>query len=189
MKNDSGVVNNQTNNSKKALIKQLVLSSLFLSSAIVFQLIEIPIYYFLSIDATLGILILSTFFLNNKNVILVTFIAPLATFFGIGGGDIVGFLILETIYLSFIITFVFLSKYNVWFKILLSSIVSFICILIANVILFYPAYYGFNYELLFANGNFLNYFLYVIIFTFVSSISRFIISFFVFFIFKKTLKK
>ncbi len=189
MKNDFNVEEKQANSSKIFLIKQLVLSSLFLSSAIVFQLIEIPIYFFLSIDATLGILILSTFYLKKGNVILITIVTPLATFFGIGGGDIVGFLILETIYLSFIITFLSFSKRNVWIKILLGSIVSFISILIANIIIFYPAYYGFNYELLFGNGDFVIYFSYVLVFTTISSISRFIVSFLIFFIFKKTLKK
>ncbi len=177
--------------SKERATNKIVLTSFFLCITFIVQVIEFPIYYFLSIDATLGILVLSTFFLPNRNVLIVTVFAPLATFFGIGGGDPVGFLILETIYVSFISSFLFQSNFikSVSLKILISNIFSLMILWSLNLILFYPAYFGFDYGSLFAPSNFYSYLRMVTIFTFVSSISRFIFSFLIFLLLKKTLKK
>ena len=174
--------------SKTNKTSQIVISGLFLSLAIIFQLIQIPLYSFLATDLTLGILLISTLFLKTPYYLLIAFITPFFAIFGYIPIDVVGILILESLYFTFLSFYTIFQKKRIrlLFNLLLTSIITIIIVFFLNLLIFYPIYFSFNYSSFFGEQiKFWIYFLSVFAITSLTTIIRVIISTIIFIIFSK----
>ncbi len=145
---------------------QIALTGIFLALSTLFALIQIPIVSFLSLDFSILIILISTNFLKYRNVIIISIFSPLFMML-IRGNDIIGmvFLIVANLFISFIFRLVFskdeeikvfkYSVYSIGLVIFISVVLT-----ILNIILFTPAYYGFDYVAIYEN---INWFFYVLL--------------------------
>ncbi len=145
---------------------QIALTGIFLALSTLFALIQIPIVSFLSLDFSILIILISTNFLKNRNVIIISIFSPLFMMF-FRGDDIIGviFLIVTNLFISFIFKLIFYEKkeikvfkyfaYSIGLVVFISMVLTFL-----NIILFTPAYYGFDYGAVYEN---INWFFYVLL--------------------------
>ena len=172
-------------------IEQITKTALFLSLAAIFQIIQIPLYSFLATDITLGILLISTLYLKPKYYYIVVLIAPFFSFFSYIPIDIIGILILEVVYITFIFTYTKLKEkeFGEVKTFFISSLVTILFLLIANLLIFYPFYFSFNYSYIFSSYEiFSKYLLIVFAITLFTTLIRIILSIIVFKTFDKIFK-
>ena len=170
-------------NNYNVQLRQLILAGMFMAFAAFFIIWQIPLYNFLAIDFSLAFLFLSTEYLSKPKVFLITFFIPFFALLSYFPTDIMGVLILEVIFNgSLYFYFIFKTTPKI-IRIFLQLFSLLIIVFLFNLLLAYPYYYGFNYEIVF-QWNFIEF---VILLTTVSTVMRWTLNYLLFLPLRKNL--
>ncbi len=147
--------------------KKIILASSFFAFCCIAVLLQIPVYSFLTIEFSLVFLLIANRFVGFKYSILIAILYPWFAMVSYIPADIVGVstLIVLNLLVIFFDTFFIQNKKlmkNNYIKIFLSIFLISVIMTFLNLILFIPAYYGFDYSLITQDGI-LWYTLYIII--------------------------
>ncbi len=136
---------------------QIALTGMFLALTTLFEIIQIPVVSFLNLDFSILIILISISFLEFKYVSIVSIFSPLFLLL-FRTGDVVGvsFLIVANLLVSFSFWLTINKRKEITipgyltYSLLLVIVISFILTFL-NIVIFTPAYYGFDYSVVFEN--------------------------------------
>ncbi len=143
---------------------------------------QIPVYNFIAIDFSLAFLFLSTKYLSKPKVFIITLFVPFFAFLSYFPTDIMGVLILEVIF-NFSLVFYYLYRNIRFINFVLQLLSTLIVVFLFNLLIAYPYYYGFDYELVF-QWSFVEF---VLILTTISTSLRWTLNYFLFLLLRKNL--
>ena len=134
-------------------LKKLSLASMFFALCSVLVIFQIPVYSFLNLDFSLFALIIAVRFVGYRIAILIAIAFPWFAMLSYLPADFIACLILITLNLStlfFDYLFREVTKVkNQWASGILTSISATLTVTLLNVLVFTPAYFNFDYEIVF----------------------------------------